>query len=498
MQYVNTAAIKGNPHRIGAIYARISDDPKDRKWGVERQIADCKAAAAELGVHIPDKYVFYDNDRSAFKDNVYREHYEEFEYALKTDPELTLFFAYKIDRIWRQTDKQITFYKDVMLRHDVEGFLTRGGGYMELDTAEGWKRACNAATDAEVYSLIVSENSRRARLELAREGVRHITIRPYGWEDGGLVVRESEAVYVREMVERLIAGETQTAIARDLNLRGIPTSRGGIWRGRTVAHMAQRASNAALREHYSVIYDGNWEAITTRDQWERVRHALSNPSKRYQRGTGRKYWLTGFVRCGVCGKTMSVGMGRVNGGGAGFRCDPKRSNETVATGCGGVQRAAKPVEWLVKEMMIERLGGDGLRKAVSQSLSDQNKLQELLDVAAQQRSRVDALVEDYASGILNRDQFAKAKSVAEAKLQDIEREIAQYALPTALSKIDFTKSVREVIENADIQLLRTLAELLIKEVRILPQGRGWHVNWVEIDGHRYRFLPELVQVEWTA
>ena len=56
-----------------------------------------------------------------------------------------------------------------------------------------------------------------------------------------------------------------------------------------------------------------------------------------------------------------------------------------------------------------------------------------------------------------------------------------------------------MVETADLYLLRDIAELLIKEVRVMPQPkRGFVLKHLEVDGHRYRFDPELVQLDWLV
>ncbi|MFH1331168.1 MAG: recombinase family protein, partial [Actinomycetota bacterium] len=50
--------------RRAAIYARISSDPEGTRLGVERQLADCRRLAADLGWVVHDTYV--DNDVSAW------------------------------------------------------------------------------------------------------------------------------------------------------------------------------------------------------------------------------------------------------------------------------------------------------------------------------------------------------------------------------------------------------------------------------------------------
>ena len=122
--------------------------------------------------------------------------------------------------------------------------------------------------------------------------------RVYGWEDDGLRVRESEAIIVREMVQRLIDGQSPNSIANDLNARGVPTINDSKWQSLGLRKTAQRASNAGLRQHKGEIYQGNWEPIIDRPTWDHLKLVLDGRlSLKYKRGVGRKYLLTGFAFC---------------------------------------------------------------------------------------------------------------------------------------------------------------------------------------------------------
>ena len=80
----------------------------------------------------------------------------------------------------------------------------------------------------DLYSKELSEKVRTTRKQLAEKGYFLSPYAFYGYDKApgnkhDLMIDESTAVYVRELFERALNGESTTELARDFNLRGIPT-----------------------------------------------------------------------------------------------------------------------------------------------------------------------------------------------------------------------------------------------------------------------------------
>lgn len=475
------------------IYARISQDPRDTGLGIQRQIEDCEKYCQEKGLTLVRTHV--DNDISAYGSKR-RPEYEEMLTSIEAG-EVDIVVATKFDRLSRRLRSSIELC-ELLLKTNTR--LHDLSGETDLSTATGITVFQLAAVMAENKVRIDQENNLRARRQVAEQGKRVFSSRPYGYEEDGYTLRSSEASIVREMCERIIGGETPTAIARDLNRRGVTTIKGSEWSGRSVRACARRASNAALRFHHGVVYQGveQWQPIITREQWEQVCRILDRPTTKYKRGAGRKYPFYGLVVCGKCGNIMSVATGRVNGGEAGYRCDPKKSHEASSTSCGGVQRAQVPVDYLVRESLIARCEGGKLRDLVAKASTDTEAVTGVVQEITAARERLDALVDDYANGLLDRQQLARAKATAEDRLHALESQLSTMTVTNTMSRVDWSKSVREIFEGADVYWLRDVAALLIDRVEIMPQGRGWKVEWLEIGGRKWRFQTGLVKICWRV
>jgi hypothetical protein len=121
-----------------------------------------------------------------------------------------------------------------------------------------------------------------AALQRAQAGNRSAGPRPFGYENDGITVRESEAEAVRVAVESVLAGASLRSVARSLNATGFTTSmKGRPWDAHSVRAVLLRSRNAGLRDHQGqVIGPANWPAIVPEEQWRAVVTKLSDPSRR--------------------------------------------------------------------------------------------------------------------------------------------------------------------------------------------------------------------------
>ncbi|GAA1053973.1 recombinase family protein [Dietzia natronolimnaea] len=471
-----------------ACYFRISEDPKRTGLGVARQRDDCLKLCERNGFEIVAEYT--DNDRSAFKDNARRPGYDQLLDDIR-HRRIDAVVAYKDDRLGRRLRTLIDLY-DLLLEHGVVVHLV--SGTVDLRTSQGIAMAQMAAVMAENYVRSARENNLRARRQIAEAGKRHCSVRPYGWEPGGMKIRSDEAEVVREIVRRVIFGETPTSIALSLNERDIPTVRGARWTGIGVRKCAARASNAAIREHNGkMYYNGVWEPIITQDEYAQVQTVLNREAKRFARGTGRKYLLTGLVFCGECGNRLSATVGS-GGRKPAYRCHKARSDDNTIIGCGGVSRNIAALELLVQKAVLARLNSSELLDALTTRKNADMAAGELLAKRDEQAARVDQLVTDYATGVLSADQFRQAKQVAEQRLGELNQQVSRLTANTALAKIDLGADLEKAWESNPLAWRRELVELLIDRVEVLPYPDGYPRKY----WHGFKFAPELVRVKWRV
>ena len=133
--------------------------------------------------------------------------------------------------------------------------------------------------------------------------------RSFGFENDGVTLNESEAAIIREHAQRLLAGETQDSLIKELNenasREAFTTVRGNAWTYTTYRQLMTRPRNAGLIKHNGKVVEGVRlpQAILTDDVHFRL-VGLYSARKRGRQPSGR-YLLSGIAECGRCGERLT-------------------------------------------------------------------------------------------------------------------------------------------------------------------------------------------------
>ena len=174
------------------------------------------------------------------------------------------------------------------------------GSEYDLTSASGKKNFRDQMGAAAYYSDTISENSRRGKAMKASMGVVDKR-RSFGFESDGVTIREDEAAIIRDHAERLLAGETQDSLIRELTETGVATVHGAKWSYTTHRRIMTRPRNAGRIVHNGEVVEGvllPGEPILKDDIYYRL-VALYAARKPGRQPSGR-YLLTGIAACGQC------------------------------------------------------------------------------------------------------------------------------------------------------------------------------------------------------
>lgn len=124
--------------------------------------------------------------------------------------------------------------------------------------------------------------------------------RPFGFAADAVTLLVEEAEIVGVLVDRFLAGESLRTLADWLQLEGITTPSGALWRTKTLRALLVSARIAGLSERGGVVVGpAGWEPIISADKRDRVqakfleKTATSVPAR-------QDHLLSGLLRCGVC------------------------------------------------------------------------------------------------------------------------------------------------------------------------------------------------------
>lgn len=466
-----------------AIYARISSDRDDSRLGVKRQEKDCRDLATKRGWDVVG--VFSDNDVSATKRGRKRPEYERLLRAIKNG-EVDAVVVYDLDRLHRQP-AELEDFVTVCDAAGVKELAVYVGGSVDVATGDGMMVARMKGAVAAEEARKIAQRIRRKQQELAERGLPNGGgKRPFGWEEGGTKIRESEAQRIREVAQQVLEGRSLRSIRDEWQRLGVATVTGAPWRQSSVKATLKSPRNAGLRQHQgAVVGEASWPAIIDRETWDQLQVIFADPS-RQRRSPSRAYPLRGVVRCGLCDHEL-VAVPRKRP----IPSDPDRRERyygcrTDADGCGKVFVTAHHVEAVVDELILSLL--DDPRTAAitaGQAAEEQDEIRGLIQANAKDQKRIGKL----------EDAFAAPDGISLAGLQrnrrpilaEIEKRNARIAALKGTSAIDrIGGNPREVWDSMDADDKRAVLLSLLTKIVVKPKARG---------GFNV-FDPDRIEYEW--
>ena len=278
-----------------------------------RQERACREYCAARGWEVAA--VFEDVDYSAYRGELRRPAFEAMCRAVG-DGEVAGVLVWKLDRLVRRARDFERFWAvcekaGVSLASVTEPIDT------STDLGLGLVRILVTFAGLESATKSVRLRSRARELaelgEPARGGRR-----VFGYTADWSAVVPAEAAMVIEGAERVLAGETPTAIAQDWNRQGLATATGATWATGTVRGLLIARRFVGERTYKgTVVAPGRWPAVLDADTGRRLRARLDDPGR--TRLYRQRYLLSGLVECGRCGRHMTA-CGQATSRGPGYRC----------------------------------------------------------------------------------------------------------------------------------------------------------------------------------
>ena len=425
-----------------------------------------------------------------------------------------------LDRLSRSQGDVATLFED--LRHHGVAIRTISEGEVE-ELAIGLKGTMNA-----LFLRETARKTKRGMVGVAQEG-RHAGGRVYGYrilrelDAKGEVARglreidEVEAEVVRGIFRDYAAGVSPRAIVAKLNARGIAAPRGGSWNASTVNGNAARGNGVIHNQLYrGVLVWGRqtWsksretgtrtsrlapegERVTTPVPqlrivpdalWDEVQARYASvalgPQQR-QPGTNTRRadrLLTGRVRCGVCGGSMSVG-----GADARLVCSVRRERGAEACSNGRGVRSAEVESRVTAALRDLLLQPAVVEEAVRefQALAGQRRKEDRLARAKQEaelaevKRRAARLVDQVADGLLSGAAVKERLDVLEARRAALEREYEAERADTGLvihpaapqrfrALVEQLNSVLAMEDTVERRAAREALRALIRKVVVTP------------------------------
>ncbi len=484
--------------RRAFIYARISIDRDLGSEAPDRQLEFCRSHCQTMGWEVAGEFV--DRDRSAFTKATVRPEYEAMLGRVR-DGEADAVVAFKIDRVGRRVAELARLVDEF---RDLGVALVCPGDGIDTSTSVG---ALIATIIGAIAQMESEANSQRRLAKNRADAISGKYVkggfRAFGRNmDGTLVAREAEAI--RQVAERVIAGETLGSLARWLNAQGLRTTTDSAWLGTSLGQMLRQPHLRGIRVHNGEEHRGAFEPILDEATGLRLIERLRRnpvPPK------GRPHLLSGLARCGRCG-------GRMNLGQVAHPNDPTKPTfvryqcrkTDGETNCGGVSASENSLDEVVRDRFFAQvrllmLAGtldpetdhaDALaidrQAALDRAQAAVQAQSELADARFKERT---VSAEDYARLWL---ELQEQRESAEADLA--RQEAAQHTPKRDVNWIvggDFERMWDEMSVLERRELLRCFIERVLVSPAKHRGGNRFDPGRVEIE-----WKPEAVVADWIA
>jgi site-specific DNA recombinase len=451
--------VNGTP-RAAALYLRISKDTVALGLGVDRQRHLCTRLAERLGWPIAATYE--DNDISAYSRKT-RPGYQAMCEAIGAG-DIDGIVCVDLDRLTRHPRE----LEDVI---DLAVPVALDSGSLDLTKSDDRMRARITGSVAAAESDRKSERIIRQKDDARRRGW-WLGRPPYGYRtvpsgDGGrkLELVDAEAVVVRELARRVLAGETLMAAAQWASVAaGEPWSPMKV--KRTLARPAAAGWQPDGPDTFRHPDTGlpvpvvHGPALLDEVTWRKVRLQFAGRRRTGVTGRSATVLLARLVECSVCGHAMSWGAG------GSYIC---RTSFERGRGCVGNSAVGHRVDALVEALVVARLGqladltptpppDDGEVVRLGRMLEDQEaeRRRLLLDGASPERvAALQATIEEVDVALrAARDRHDRATSRV-----DVQRVAVLLGdAPAARYR------------EADVGRRREVVRLLVRRVVVAPAG----------------------------
>ncbi len=365
-----------------------------------------------------------------------------------------------------------------MERHGVVVETVQAGEW-DLSSPSGRLMARQLGSIARYESEHKAQRVRRALEQNATSGRAHGR-RAYGWQrvfdpDTGMSrdeVDPVEAGVVREIAQRIVAGDSIRGITTDLTARGLLSPTGKPWGKQMLRHVVQRERNVGLRVHHGeVIGEGAWEPILDRGTWEQVRAILRDPARKTSSGSAAKHLLSGIARCGVCASPIRAGLNRQT---PAYRCAERSC----------VARSRRDVDQLVTAVVLGRLARPDAVNLLNPDNSADRR--EAIAEADGLRARLDTAADDYADGKIDARQLERISARLRPQIDATEARARVVDDSPLLDGLAANDQAAAVWESLSITRRRAVVDLLVT-VTIDRAAQGARV-----------FDPESVVIAWKG
>jgi hypothetical protein len=314
-----------------------------------------------------------------------------------------------------------------------------------------------------------------------------------------LTLDEGRAPYVREMFERIVAGQSVRAVA--LWTVNLPESvRGGRKLSYTLVRFLLRSPIYVARSEQGTgdvlsRTVGRWPALVDDTTWKSVQERLDRHKSIPRQASGR-YLLTGLARCPRCGARM-IGAARKDGARPQYRCvngvnapvQPCHHSATApiveADVLTEVSQLLNGITTSNRDVQAALHRAWAVLSALDDGSETSKRIRTLEREAERARERLRNAALLLIDGTLDKTGYELARDKAQADLGAADEELVRLrnwkpdaGLPPLADVLQHAGNWERVLSGTDVMAQRDVLAVLIEHVLLVRTG--WHAYTSQI------------------
>lgn len=472
--------------KYGYGYVRVSTD-KQEELSPDSQAKLLKDFAHKNGIIISK--IFYELGVSGRKAEKRPEFQKMIAMAKSSDHPVDAILVWKFSRFARNQEESIVYKSLLKKKHNVDVIsvsepLVDGPFGSLIERIIEWMD--------EYYSVRLSGEVTRGMTEKAKRG-GYQARPPLGYriaERGKPpVIVEEEAEIIRIIFQKYaLEGMGMFDIARYLNLCGFKTSRGKEFERRSVEYILENPTycgmirwNRTVNETNEIrpkdewiIAEGQQPSIISKELFDKAaaRHNMEYKPKGSRPSSTYRHWLSGLVKCPVCGRTM-IAKKIVNGKRTYcyFVCYGYSKGKCLAKNSISSLKLAPAILQSLKDVLNNQQLSFRYIQPEPETAPDLSDI--LLDQLKRIDEKLDRIKEAYRNGVDTLEEYKENKALVQNEKQLLEKQLAELPAQDSESDqaesalLDRVKNVYEIVNSESVddvtknEILKSIIEKIV-------------------------------------
>lgn len=393
--------------------------------------------------------------------------------------------VYKLDRLSRSQKDTLYLIEDVFEKNNI-AFVSMQESF---DTTTPIGKATIGFTSifAQFERDQITERLLMGKIGLAKAGKATAWAgAAFGYindkENQTYIVDELRAPIVKDIYKRYLAGTSLTKLAQQLNDEG-HVGKTNPWSYQTVQDVLSNPVYTGKVVFSGKTYPGLHDPIISEEEFDEVQQLRAKRQQFYtERFNARpfksKFLLSGLLKCGLCGSTLSIRDSRTKHGKHRFYRCPASTNRR-ADQVRGVEHCSNDHRYDMKEMEatimdeVKRLKFN--KPELEQSQEDaKEQITKQINEIKKQRER---LVDLYLNGKgINMDSLNERSELLEKQQKTLEDKLAKQAKDKTVNKA-YDELLSVDLDTLPLEKKKYILNQIISSIDVVPGALKIHWNF---------------------